>query len=75
MNDKRSIAAENAVAAGRVAGLTDEELSKELEALGLTAKEAAALMARLDAGAAAKRTSDVRRARRGMRDDAVEHCA
>jgi len=71
----RNAAAENTVIASRIAGLPDEDIRRELEALGLAAEEAAAMMARLDADAAAKRTTDVRRARKSMRDDPVARCA
>jgi len=71
----RSTAAENIVIASRIAGLPDDQIRRELEALGLTAEQAVAMMARLDADEATKRTADVHRARKAMRDDPLARCA
>jgi hypothetical protein len=70
-----STAAENIVIASRIAGLPDEQIRRELEALGIPAAEAAAMMAGLDADTATQRTTDVRRARKALRDDPLARCA
>jgi hypothetical protein len=75
VEEHRSTRAENTVIAARVAGVADEQIHRELEALGLTAEEAAALMARLDADVAIRQTIAVRKARKALREDPLAECA
>jgi pyruvate kinase len=75
MDQRQMIAAENTVIANRIVGTTDEQTTSELEAIGLSPEEAAAVIARLDADAAAQRTIAVARARQAMADDDASSAA